>query len=66
MMLMPLGQPVFFFPLVWLVCIFLLDPILYHQNQHTASFLSQAKQGDYGLAVRLLLAGRLCGELWEV
>ena len=65
MMLMPLWQPAFFFPLVWLGLIFLLDPILYRRDQQNSSFLSQAQQGDYAVAVRLLLAGIVCGGLWE-
>ncbi|MCH8819821.1 MAG: hypothetical protein IIB03_05810 [Acidobacteria bacterium] len=65
MMLMPLWQPALFFPMVWLGCIFLLDPILYHRDQQNASFLSQAEQGDYALMIRLLLAGMVCGGLWE-
>jgi hypothetical protein len=65
MMLMPLWQPALFFPMIWLGCIFLLDPVLYHRDEQNASFLSQAKQGDYALTVRLLLAGMVCGGLWE-
>jgi hypothetical protein len=65
LMLLPLWQPEFFFPMVWLGCIFILDPIVYHLDQPNASFLGQAKQGNYGLAARLLLAGMVCGGLWE-
>ncbi len=65
LMLLPLWQPEFFFPMVCLGCLFILDPIVYHLDQPNASFLGQAKQGDYGLAARLLLAGMVCGGLWE-
>ncbi|MEE8349877.1 MAG: hypothetical protein V3R94_09920 [Acidobacteriota bacterium] len=65
MMLMPLWLPSFFFPLIWLGGIFLLDPVLYRQDQQNTSLLGQAQQGNYALTVRLLLAGVVCGGLWE-
>ena len=65
MMLMPLWQPAFFFPMVWLGCILLLDPLLYRHDEPHASFLSQFGQGDYAFTLRLLLAAMVCGGLWE-
>ena len=64
MMLFASLQPDLFFPMVWLGCIFLLDPLVYHLDR-SVSFLSQAKKGDYSLMVRLLVAGMICGLLWE-
>ncbi|MDA2932996.1 hypothetical protein MYX82_01495 [Acidobacteria bacterium AH-259-D05] len=65
MMLFVALRPDFLFPLVWLGCIFFLDPLIHHLDGRTVSFLSQAKQGDYSLLVRLLVAGMVCGILWE-
>jgi hypothetical protein len=65
MMLAPLIQPVFFFPLVWLGLIFILDPIVYWKDSPEASLLGRAAKGNYGLLGRLLLTGLVCGLLWE-
>lgn len=53
------------FPFVWLGFIFLLDPLLYWSSRRSASLSAQVGQGDYTLLVRLLLAGLVCGLLWE-
>ncbi|HXK59457.1 MAG TPA: hypothetical protein PLP42_06125 [Acidobacteriota bacterium] len=65
MMFSPLMAPEWFFPFVWLGLIFLLDPLLYWAGHKDASLAGQAEQGDYSLLVRLLLAGMVCGLLWE-
>ena len=58
-------QPQFFFPLVWAGGVFLLDPLVYWQGRQETSFLGMAEGGDYAQAPRLLLAGMICGLLWE-
>ena len=65
MMLLVPFRPNFFFPLVWLGWIFLLDPLIYRRDRKGASLLGQAQQGDYALVVRLLITGMICGLLWE-
>jgi hypothetical protein len=65
MMLAPLIQPAYFFPLIWLGLIFILDPIVYWKDSPEASLLGRAAQGNYGLLARLLLTGLICGSLWE-
>ncbi|MDA2924223.1 hypothetical protein MYX65_06125 [Acidobacteria bacterium AH-259-L09] len=65
MMLFVPFRPDFFFPLVWLGCIFLLDPLIYWGDQRQFSFLARAERGDYAIIVRLLVTGMICGLLWE-
>jgi hypothetical protein len=66
MMIGPILAPKWFFPFVWLGLIFLLDPVLYWSREaHDDSFSAQAERGDYSLLVRLLIAGMICGLLWE-
>jgi len=66
MMIGPLLAPKWFFPFVWLGLIFFLDPLLYWSSEtHDHSFSAQAERGDYSLVARLLIAGMICGLLWE-
>lgn len=65
MMLLVPWRPDRFFPLVWLGWIFLLDPLIYSKDRQRASLLGQAQGGEYSLLVRLLVAGMMCGLLWE-
>jgi len=66
MMVFPILAPTWFFPFVWLGLIFLLDPLLYWSAEaHHDSFSAQAERGDYSLLLRLLIAGMICGLLWE-
>lgn len=66
MMIGPVLAPKWFFPFVWLGLIFLLDPLLYWSREgRRDSFSAQAERGDYSLLVRLLVAGMICGLLWE-
>ncbi|RPJ54065.1 MAG: hypothetical protein EHM23_29710 [Acidobacteria bacterium] len=66
MMIGPVLAPQWFFPFVWLGLIFLLDPLLYWSSEaHDESFSAQAERGDYSLLLRLLIAGMICGLLWE-
>lgn len=64
MMLLAPIRPDLFFPLVWLGWIFLLDPLIYRRDR-PRSFLGQAQRGEYSLLIRLLVAGMICGVLWE-
>ena len=63
-MLAVLLRPEFLFPLVWIGLIFVLDPVVY-RFQPESSLLGRAEKGRYGLTIRLMLAGLLCGFLWE-
>jgi hypothetical protein len=66
--LMMLGswiRPDWLFPAVWLGLIFALDPFVYVYGEEDESLLGQAEKGEYGLLIRLLLAGMICGLLWE-
>ena len=65
MMLLVSWRPDRFFPLVWLGWIFLLDPLIYGKDRQRASLLGQAQRGEYSLLVRFLVAGMMCGLLWE-
>lgn len=65
MVLAPLLHPKFFFPLVWLALVALLDPLLYLSRRRQESFLWEAQQGRYSRVARLLVAGLVCGLLWE-
>ncbi len=65
MMAAPLIRPDFFFPLVWLGLNFLLDPVVYRWGDRTLSYSGQAEGGDYSRAALLLVAGMICGLLWE-
>jgi hypothetical protein len=65
MMIGSLAAPQWMFPFVWLGLIFVLDPVLYWSAAKEESFSGQAEKGDYSLLVRLLLAGLVCGILWE-
>lgn len=65
MLALALIWPGLFFPFVWLGLIFLLDPVVYRKRNRDASLLGKAERGDYALLARLLLAGLVCGCLWE-
>ncbi len=56
--------PQYFFPLLWVGFVFILDPLIYRRDR-VASFLGQAAEGSYTRVLRLMLAGLLCGLLWE-
>ena len=64
MMLPVLVQPEFLFSLVWIGLIFLLDSLVY-RFEPKSSVLGRAEKGRYGLIMRLMLAGLLCGFLWK-
>ena len=58
--------PRFAFPLVWGFAIFLGDPLCYSSTHtRTRSLFAQLQQGDASTFLRLLMAGLICGGLWE-
>ena len=66
MLVAPLLWPYYAFPLVWGFAVFLLDPACYRAEPSRArSLLGQFAQGDPRPFLRLLLAGLICGALWE-
>jgi len=56
--------PRYCFPLLWVGIVFILDPLIYRRDR-VASLLGQAAKGSYARLLRLMLAGLLCGVLWE-
>jgi hypothetical protein len=66
MLVTPLLWPQYAFPWVWGFVVFLLDPVCYRYNlSRRRSLLGQLEQGDPRPFLRLLLAGLICGGLWE-
>lgn len=66
MLVTPLVWPRYAFPWVWGFAVFLLDPVCYRAGRTRAkSLLGQFEQGDPRPFLRLLLAGLICGGLWE-
>ena len=64
MMFLVVLLPGYCFPLLWVGIVFILDPLLYHYDRE-ASFLGQARRGNYHRLARMMLAGLVCGVLWE-
>jgi len=62
--LLVLAWPRIFFPLVWGVAFFLLAPINHRMSQR--GLLREIEAGKWGLPIRLLLSGAICGFLWEL
>ena len=56
--------PRLFFPLVWGVTFFLVAPL--NCRLGGRSLLREVSHGRWGLVIRLLLAGAVCGFLWEL
>ncbi len=66
MLITPLLWPRYAFPLVWGFVVFLVDPLCYRVGRsRTESLLGQFERGDPRPFIRLLLAGLICGGLWE-
>ncbi len=61
---MPLVWPKYFFPLVWLAFIFLLEPV--NHKAGAPSLLREWEKGSLRNFYLLLLAGAVCGLLWEL
>ncbi len=55
--------PSYFFPLIWVGFTFLLEPFNYQFGQQ--SLLKDLTEGDPRKICRLLVAGLICGGLWE-
>lgn len=64
MLLFPVVWPRFFFPFVWLAFIFLLEPI--NHRFRGVSLLRDLQNGSPRQMVLLLIAGSVCGFLWEI
>jgi hypothetical protein len=62
-LILPLAAPSFFFPLVWLGFIFLLEPFNYQTRR--SSLLRDLEQGKLDNLLQLPIAGMICGLLWE-
>jgi hypothetical protein len=62
--LLVLAWPRSFFPLVWGVAFFLLAPVNHRVSQR--GLLREIEAGKWGLPIRLLLSGAICGLLWEL
>ncbi len=60
---LPLLWPQFFFPLVWGIFIFLLEPL--NHKLGLPSLMREWQQGTLRTFFLLLFAGAICGLLWE-
>jgi hypothetical protein len=58
-----LALPTFFFPLVWAIPVLLLEPWL--RRSGGASLARDLADGRPGRVLRLLVAGMICGVVWE-
>jgi len=66
MLISPILWPRHAFPWIWGFAVFLLDPACYRLGPSRAtSVLGQGERGDPRPFLRLLLAGLICGGLWE-
>lgn len=66
MLITPILWPRYAFPWVWGFVVFLVDPSCYRARSSGAeSLLGQFERGDPRPFVRFLLAGLICGGLWE-
>ena len=63
-LLLPLVWPEYFFPLVWVAFIFLLEPV--NHKAGAPSLLREWEKGSLRKFYLLLLAGAVCGFLWEL
>jgi hypothetical protein len=63
-LVLPLVWPDYFFPLAWGCLVFLLEP--WNRRHARQSVLRDLEAGEAGPLVRILLAGLVCGFLWEL
>ncbi len=63
MLALPMLWPKYFFPLVWGGMVLLLDPI--NAAWGRKSLLQEWRQNNWSRTLQLLLAGFICGGLWE-
>src|SRR4051794_36404501 len=61
--LLPLGWPLYFYPLIWGFVALILDPLNYLMGQ--PSILGHWSRGDWRLPVAFYLGGLTCGIFWE-
>ena len=67
MLVAPLLWPRYAYPLIWGFAVFLFEPVCYRSPVvGPRSLLAQFERGDPRAFLRLLLAGLLCGGLWEI
>jgi predicted flap endonuclease-1-like 5' DNA nuclease len=62
-LLLPLVWPDTFFPLTWGSLVFLVEP--WNRRHARRSFLRDLEAGEAGPLCRTLVAGLICGALWE-
>ncbi len=62
--LLPIAEPMFFFPLVWLAFIFFFEPL--NHRLGAPSLLRDLEYGKCRNLYLLLLSGAVCGFLWEL
>jgi hypothetical protein len=62
-LVLPLLFPRYFFPLVWLGFVFLLEPFNFRAGR--PSILNDLNEGRVGTLLQFLLSGMICGLLWE-
>ena len=62
-LVLPLVWPQFFFPLVWSIFIFLLEPL--NHRLGLRSLMREWQQGTLRMFYLLLTAGAICGLWWE-
>ena len=62
-LLLPLLWPDLFFPLTWGSFVFLIEP--WNRRHARESFLRDLERGEAGPFCRTLVAGLVCGVLWE-
>jgi hypothetical protein len=60
---LPLVWPDLFFPLTWGSFVFLLEP--WNRRHAARSFLRDLEEGEAGPFLQTLVAGLVCGALWE-
>ena len=63
-MVLPLVWPEYFFPLVWVAFIVLLEPV--NHRAGVPSLLREWQKGSLRKFYLLLMAGGICGFLWEL
>ncbi len=63
-LILPLILPLYFFPLVWVGFILILDPLLHRAGED--SLLGDLEKGDLSRILQVALAGLVCGLLWEM
>ncbi|MGO9370884.1 MAG: hypothetical protein ACLQBD_02150 [Syntrophobacteraceae bacterium] len=63
-LVLPLVWPGYFFPLVWGAFLFLLEPV--NHKAGAPSLLREWERGSLRKSYLLLLAGAICGFLWEL